>query len=89
MEQLAARVAMSVRNFSRVFRGEYGVSPGVFVERLRFDTARRLVEESQRGFDDIAAECGLGSVETLRRLFLRERGETPAQFRRRSRDPAL
>ena len=79
---LARRVAMSVRNFSRVFREEYGASPAVFVERLRVDTARRLVEESRRGFADIAAACGLGSVETLRRVFVREFGRTPAQLRK-------
>ena len=84
---LAGRVAMSVRNFSRVFREEYGCTPGVFVERLRIDTARRLVEESSRGFADIAAECGLGSGETLRRIFAREFGKTPPQLRKQFQGP--
>ncbi len=84
---LARRVAMSVRNFSRVFREEYGSPPAVFVERLRIDTARRLVEESVRGFAEIAAECGLGSAETLRRIFVREFGRTPPQLRRQAQSP--
>ena len=82
VEDLARRVAMSVRNFSRVFREEYGSPPAVFVERLRVETAKRLVEESSRGFAEIAATCGLGSVETLRRVFVREFDRTPAQLRR-------
>ncbi len=84
---LARRVAMSVRNFSRVFREEYGSPPAVFVERLRIDTARRLVEESVRGFAEIAAECGLGSAETLRRIFVREFGRTPPQLRSQVQSP--
>jgi transcriptional regulator GlxA family with amidase domain len=82
VEDLAARVSMSVRNFSRVFVEEFGVTPAAFVEKLRIETARRLVEESSRSFEEIAAECGLGSLETLRRTFQREFGMTPAQLRR-------
>ena len=89
VEELAQRVSMSVRNFSRVFREEYGCSPGVFVERLRVDTARRLVEESLRGFEEVAAECGLGTGETLRRIFVREFGQTPPQLRKQAAERSL
>lgn len=82
VEDLAGRVSMSVRNFSRVFVEEFGVTPAVFVERLRIETAKRLVEESNRGLEEIAAECGLGSLDTLNRSFLREFGRTPAQMRK-------
>ena len=82
VEDLAARVSMSVRNFSRVFVEEFDTTPAAFVERLRLETARRLVEESARGFEEIAAQCGLGSGETLRRVFEREFGVSPAQLRK-------
>lgn len=61
VEDLAKRVSMSVRNFSRVFHDEFGVTPAAFVEKLRIETARRLIEESSRSFEEIAFECGLGT----------------------------
>jgi transcriptional regulator GlxA family with amidase domain len=82
VEDLASRVSMSVRNFSRVFAEEFDTTPAAFVEKLRVETARRLVEESDRSFDEIAVQCGLGSVDSLRRIFEREFGRTPAQVRR-------
>lgn len=81
VEQLAARVAMSVRNFSRVFAQEYGDTPAAFVETLRLETARRLVEESDRSFEEIAADCGLGVGATMRRAFVRRFDKTPAEIR--------
>lgn len=87
VEGLASRVSMSVRNFSRVFVEEFGVTPAVFVDKLRIQTARRLVEESSRSFEEIAAECGLGSIESLRRGFMREFGVTPSQLREEAGGP--
>ena len=82
VEGLANRVSISVRNFSRVFVKEFGVTPAAFIERLRIETAKRLVEESSRGLEEIATECGLGTLDTLTRAFLRQFGQTPAQLRK-------
>jgi len=82
VEELANRVSMSVRNFSRVFVEEFGVTPAAFVEKLRIETAKRLVEDSSRGLEEIAAECGLGTPDTLTRAFLRAFGQTAAQLRK-------
>src|SRR4030095_6725445 len=49
IDVLARRVAMSSRNFFRVFVREVGITPGRFVERVRVEAARRLVEETSRG----------------------------------------
>jgi len=73
---------MSVRNFSRLFVQEFGVTPAVFVEKLRLETARRLVEESSRSLDQIAADCGLGSIDSLIRAFVKAFHNTPAQLRK-------
>jgi transcriptional regulator GlxA family with amidase domain len=82
VEALAARVAMSQRNFSRIFRQEFGETPASFVDRLRLDTAKRLIEESDRTIDDIAEKCGFGSSDTMRRAFQKRYGHTPASLRR-------
>jgi len=85
VERLASRAAMSVRNFSRTFAREVGVTPARFVERARVDSARRMLEESPASVDEIAARCGFGTAETMRRTFLRSLHVTPTDYRRRFR----
>jgi transcriptional regulator GlxA family with amidase domain len=86
---LAARAAMSPRHFARVFAAQVGATPARFVERARVEAARRLLEETDRGVEDVAAACGFGSAETLRRAFLRSVRVNPADYRRRfRREPA-
>lgn len=79
---LAARVAMSTRNFSRVFYREAGVTPAKFVEKARVEAARRRLEETHLSLDDIAAECGTVDANGLRRLFIRHLNTTPAAYRK-------
>ena len=71
---LAAAAAMSVRHFTRVFTAEVGETPSRFVERTRLEAARRELEETTDTLDVVAARCGLGSAETLRRVFQRHLG---------------
>src|SRR5580698_6335865 len=82
---LAAAAGMSVRHFTRVFTAEVGESPGRFVERIRLEAARRDLEESADTLDVVAARCGLGSAETMRRVFQRHLGVAPDAYRRRFR----
>lgn len=80
---LADKASMSERNFTRVFRREVGCPPGRYVEQVRVEAARRLLETSDLTVDAIAAHCGLGTSETLRRAFHRTLGTAPASYRRR------
>jgi len=81
VETLARRVAMSPRNFFRVFVRELGMTPGRFVERVRVEAARRMLEETSRGVHDVAAACGFGSPETMRIAFRRMLGVSPKRYR--------
>jgi transcriptional regulator GlxA family with amidase domain len=85
VEHLAAEVAMSPRNFSRAFHREVGMTPARFVERTRVDAARRHLEETTASVDDVAARCGFGTAETMRRTFLRVLRVTPSDYRHRFR----
>jgi transcriptional regulator GlxA family with amidase domain len=80
---LARRVAMSPRNFFRVFVREIGMTPGRFVERARVEAARRLLEETTRGVVNVATACGFGSPETMRIAFRRTLGVSPKGYRSR------
>lgn len=82
---LAERVAMSPRNFARVFSKEMKTTPAKFVERLRVEAARRRLEESQNNLETIAGECGFGNVNSMRNVFLRALGVAPGQYRRHFR----
>ncbi len=82
---LAATAAMSVRHFSRVFTDEVGDTPGRYVERVRLEAARRELETTSDTLDVIAARCGFGTSETLRRAFQRRLGVAPDAYRRRFR----
>jgi transcriptional regulator GlxA family with amidase domain len=78
---LAARTSMSVRNFSRRFAQEFGSTPGAYVEAVRVEAGRRLLETTGRGLTDIARDCGFGTVETMHRSFQRTIRVTPGQYR--------
>ena len=83
VDALARRVAMSPRNFFRVFVHEVGMTPARFVERARVEAARRLLEETGRGIVNVAAACGFGSAETMRIAFRRTLGVSPKGYRSR------
>jgi transcriptional regulator GlxA family with amidase domain len=80
--ELAQRAAMSPRHFTRVFTTEVGEAPGAYVERVRTEAARRQLEETDDTVTVIAARCGFGTAETMRRNFIRRLGVSPDQYRR-------
>jgi transcriptional regulator GlxA family with amidase domain len=82
---LAERVAMSPRNFARVFTKEMNTTPAKFVERLRVEAARRRLEESRNSLETIAGECGFGNVNSMRNVFQRALRIAPGQYRRHFR----
>jgi transcriptional regulator GlxA family with amidase domain len=85
VDDLAARAAMSPRNFARRFVEETGVTPARAVERLRTEAAREAVETSLDPMDQIAQRIGFGDVERMRCAFLRAFGQPPQALRRAAR----
>lgn len=83
VENLASRVAMSRRNFTRVFAAELGIPPARYVEQLRVEAARRQLEETSRSVEEIASACRFSNGESMRRAFLRSIGTPPSQYRDR------
>lgn len=83
VERLAEKISMSPRNFARAFLQETGETPAKFVQRARLEAARRELEENRRGVDQVAARCGFGTAETMRRTFIRHLRVSPNDYRRR------
>lgn len=80
---LAERLHMSPRHFARVFTAEIGVSPGRYVERVRLETARRLLADGDDSTEVVARGAGFGNYQALRRAFTSALGVSPAEYRRR------
>lgn len=83
VQALAALAHMSPRHFARTFRTEVGLTPARYVERLRLEAARRRLEEGEEPVANVAAACGFGTAETMRRVFLLALGIGPSEYRRR------
>ncbi len=83
VQALARRVGKSPRHLTRVFRKELGVAPAEAIEQLRIEAARRALQQSAAGLKQVAARCGFGSAEVLRRAFLRALHVTPSAYRAR------
>ncbi len=80
-EILAKRAAMSLRNFERVFAREVGLTPARYILRLRVESARRQLEQTERAINQIALLCGFGGADVMRRAFVRSLAITPSQYR--------
>jgi len=78
---LARRTAMSPRHFARTFRAEMGVTPASYVETMRVEGARRLLETTALPLVQVARATGFGTVETMHRAVKRALGVTPGQYR--------
>ncbi|MFG2601066.1 GlxA family transcriptional regulator [Streptomyces sp. NPDC048462] len=82
LDVLARHAAVSPRTFSRRFTEDTGYTPMQWVMRARIDMARELLERSERGVEQIAADAGLGTGANLRLHFQRILGTTPSEYRR-------
>lgn len=82
---LAERLHMSTRQFSRRFGAAFGTSPQKYVEGLRVDHAKPLLESTRKDVKRVAAECGFPSAEAMRRAFVRHLGIAPSEYRQRLR----
>jgi transcriptional regulator GlxA family with amidase domain len=81
VEDLAERMAMSVRNFERVFTREVGTTPSQYVLQARVEAARRRLERTTDGLKQVAAASGFRNELLMRRAFVRLLGITPGRYR--------
>jgi transcriptional regulator GlxA family with amidase domain len=83
VEALARRLAMSPRNFARVFTKEVGMTPANFVEQLRLNVARSKIEQTKLPLKSISESSGFGGDEHMRRAFQRHLKVSPQAYRER------
>lgn len=85
VSELAQIAGMSARHFARVFVQQTNITPHEFVERARMDSARKLLESTDAALKTIAYDCGFGTSDRMRLVFMRRIGATPMQYRERFR----
>jgi AraC-like DNA-binding protein len=68
---------------------QVGLSAGAYVERVRVEAARAMLEVGDEGLPVVAKRTGFGSTETMRRAFLRELGVTPGTYRTQFRTTGI
>ena len=65
------------------------MTPGRYVDRVRLEHARRLLEDTTDGVEEISRASGYGTPEAMRRAFVKTLGTAPAEYRRRFRPGLL
>ncbi|MBN9618714.1 MAG: helix-turn-helix domain-containing protein, partial [Actinobacteria bacterium] len=81
---LAMRVGVSPRHLARLFAAELNTTPARFVEQVRVDHAKALLD-SGHGVTETARAAGFGSAESMRRTFVARLGVSPSHYRDRFR----
>jgi transcriptional regulator GlxA family with amidase domain len=81
VERLAEVGGVSPRSIARLFVRELGITPHEFVEGVRIDHARNLLEASELALKAVAFDCGFASPDQMRTAFQRRLGVTPLRYR--------
>jgi transcriptional regulator GlxA family with amidase domain len=80
--ELAKHLNVSTRHLTRLFHEELSTTPARFVENIRFDMARALLDQGHTA-TQAAARAGFPSYESMRRVFARKLSISPAAYQRR------
>ena len=83
LEGLAAEAGMSPRNLHRRFKAMTGEAPRAYLQRVRIEAAKRLLERTRNGIEQIGYEVGYGDSRFFRRLFRKQVGTDPTSYRKR------
>ncbi|NQZ06873.1 MAG: helix-turn-helix domain-containing protein [Algicola sp.] len=83
LDDLADRFALSKRTLIRRFKKAVGDTPVNYLQRLRVEEAKRLLETTPAPLEDIVARVGYGDVSTFRKLFQQLTQLSPKAYRLR------
>jgi transcriptional regulator GlxA family with amidase domain len=82
-EHLAHISGMSRRTLERRFKTATGETPLSYQQCIRVETAKRLLERGLRSFDEITYKVGYEDSSTFRKIFSRQTGLVPTEYRRK------
>jgi transcriptional regulator GlxA family with amidase domain len=82
-QALAERAGLGERTFVRHFKAATGRQPAAYVQALRIEAAKVMLERDAKPIQSIASDVGYDDVAFFRALFKRSTGMTPAEYRSR------
>lgn len=82
IQQVVAQARIPERTLKRRFRSATGMTLIEYLQNLRVEAAKRLLEASETPVDEISVQAGYEDASFFRRLFKRRTGLTPSQYRR-------
>ncbi|WP_174526210.1 GlxA family transcriptional regulator [Micromonospora maritima] len=82
LDELAKHLHVSTRHLTRLFQDELSTTPARYVENIRFDMARALLDQGHNA-TQAATLAGFPSYESMRRVFARKLSISPAAYQRR------
>ncbi len=83
VERMVERSGLNARTFSRRFRAATGFAPIDYVQALRIEEAKQMLETDTMSNDDVGAAVGYEDPASFRRVFKRGVGQTPAAYRKK------
>ena len=81
VEELSERLGVSKSHLVRTFTAAIGIPPGRYLTRVRVEAAQRLLLHREYTLDIVASLCGFSGANYLCRVFKKETGQSPAQWR--------
>ncbi len=85
VEKMVERSGLNARTFSRRFRSATGFTPIEYVQALRVEEAKQMLETDQLSNDEVGASIGYDDPASFRRVFKRGTGMSPAAYRKKYR----
>lgn len=82
VDELARHLGVGTRTMLRKFRATSGVTPQAYIQRVRLDLAKPLLEDSNASVAQIAAQVGFSDENAFRKAFTRRTGLSPTQYRK-------
>lgn len=81
VDTLAERLGVTSRHLSRLFKEHLGASPVTIAQTRRLQFAKRLIDESNLKFADVALAAGFGSLRRFNHAMRETWGRSPRELR--------
>lgn len=89
LDDIAGSANVSISKCSRVFKEYTRMSPITYLNNFRINMAASMIIKSSETISSIAMECGFSSQSYFNRLFLKEYGVTPKEYRHKKQKELL
>lgn len=83
IDALADQYNVSQRTLIRRFNSALGMPPNTYLQSVRIERARKMLEESDFNIDTVMNKIGYEDASSFRRLFKKKTGLTPTEYRNR------